>query len=72
MRNSQSGVTGSSRSTMTCSLRMVTSGRPKKISAASIISVSSKSPVTGMLKKYRPITSTQVSVIRQNSRMPAT
>src|SRR5215472_2829231 len=36
------------------------------MSAASSISVISKPPVTGLLKKYRPTTSTQVRSIRQN------
>src|SRR5258705_13581042 len=40
--------------------------------AASSISVSSKPPVTGLLKKYRPTTSAQVSSIRQNINAAAT
>src|SRR5262245_58595571 len=57
---------------MTCSLRSVTSGRPAKMSDARSISVISKPPVTGLLKKYRPTTSTQVSSIRQNIRTAET
>src|SRR5262249_61947297 len=45
---------------------------PAKISAARSISVISKPPVTGLLKKYRPTTSTQVSSIRQNIRTAQT
>jgi hypothetical protein len=51
MRNSQSGVTGSKRSTVTWSLRNVTSGSPAKMSAASSISVSSNPPQIGLFRK---------------------
>ncbi len=65
------GIKRSNKSTVMCSLLIVIRGNPAKISVASIISVISKPPGTGVLKKYRPHTSTKVRTIIANNSVAA-